>query len=248
MRRASHANSWYSGSASQLDRELSDRGSLPFKSLAREEGDIESRVQELAEQLAAMEQGLDEQHQENAAAARQALEEATEALEDARAKLDEEALPAAEESSQQGLNRMEEALERLQAVTQAEQQERREAAARQDFLRGRTTEARRELEEEIGTRAVEIVGETRGWISYELPSEMRGGVWKGRYVGQTQKWFAARFLGEDRDIDLNTDHPEFNDWRWVAIDALPGLIVPFKRPAYEAVVAELEPVVRGAVG
>ena len=108
--------------------------------------------------------------------------------------------------------------------------------------------ALRELEEEIGTRAVDIVGETRGWISYELPSEMRGGVWKGRYVGQTQKWFAARFLGEDRDIDLNTDHPEFNDWRWVAIDALPGLIVPFKRPAYEAVVAELEPVVRGAVG
>lgn len=107
--------------------------------------------------------------------------------------------------------------------------------------------ALRELEEEIGTRAVEIVGETRGWIRYDLPPEIRDGRWKGRYVGQAQKWVAARFLGRDADITLDTDHPEFSDWRWVELETLPELIVPFKRAVYEAVVAELGPIVRRAV-
>lgn len=108
--------------------------------------------------------------------------------------------------------------------------------------------ALRELEEEIGTCQVEVVGETSGWIRYDLPPELRGGRWKGRFVGQAQKWFAARFLGADSDIRLDTDHPEFSDWRWVELETVPGLIVPFKRAAYEAVVNELGPVVRGARG
>lgn len=108
--------------------------------------------------------------------------------------------------------------------------------------------ALRELEEEIGTRAVAFVGETQGWIRYDLPPEMRGGRWKGRWVGQAQKWFAARFRGRDTDIDLDTANPEFSAWRWVEIAAVPDLIVPFKRAAYEAVVAELTPVVRRALG
>ena len=108
--------------------------------------------------------------------------------------------------------------------------------------------ALRELEEEIGTCHVEIVGECGAWIRYDLPPDLRGGRWKGRFVGQAQKWFAARFLGTDADIRLDTEHPEFSDWRWVGIEELPGLIVPFKRAAYEAVVAELGPVVRAVVG
>jgi putative (di)nucleoside polyphosphate hydrolase len=108
--------------------------------------------------------------------------------------------------------------------------------------------ALRELDEEIGTRDAEIVGETRGWIRYDLPPELRGGAWQGRYLGQAQKWFAARFLGRDEDISLDTTHPEFSAWRWVELEALPGLIVPFKRAVYEAVVAELGPVVRRTVG
>lgn len=108
------------------------------------------------------------------------------------------------------------------------------------------TAALRELEEETGTRRVEIVAETVGWISYDFPADIQGRRWKGRFAGQTQKWFAARFLGADSDISLDTDHPEFSAWRWVEIDRLPGLIVPFKRAAYEAVVAELGPIVQRA--
>ena len=104
--------------------------------------------------------------------------------------------------------------------------------------------ALRELEEEIGTGNVELMAETQDWISYDLPDALAGKVWKGRYRGQTQKWFAARFLGADTEIDvLGVAHPEFDDWRWVELDELPSLIVPFKRKAYELVVAEFRGIV-----
>ncbi|MEM7169258.1 MAG: RNA pyrophosphohydrolase [Pseudomonadota bacterium] len=98
--------------------------------------------------------------------------------------------------------------------------------------------ALRELEEEIGTANAEIIGESRDWWHYDLPPELVGKVWKGRYRGQQQKWFAMRYLGSDDDIDINTEHPEFNAWKWVSIQALPDLIIPFKRRIYEKVVAE----------
>lgn len=107
--------------------------------------------------------------------------------------------------------------------------------------------ALRELEEEIGTARAEIVAETRDWLRYDLPEHLVGKVWRGRWRGQTQKWFACRFLGQDGDIDLQTRHPEFDDWRWTGLDTLAGLIVPFKRATYEAVVAELGPAVREAI-
>src|SRR5579859_1291563 len=80
--------------------------------------------------------------------------------------------------------------------------------------------ALRELEEEIGTANAEIVGQTADWLTYELPPELVGVAWKGRYRGQKQKWFALRFLGADSDIRIDTEHPEFAEWRWVGFDRL----------------------------
>lgn len=96
----------------------------------------------------------------------------------------------------------------------------------------------RELKEETGTDKADIIAESREWLSYDLPEDIADKVWKGRFRGQSQKWFCLRFIGEDSDIDINTAHPEFEDWKWVDYETLPDLIVPFKRPLYEQVVAE----------
>lgn len=96
----------------------------------------------------------------------------------------------------------------------------------------------RELHEETGIRNVRLIAASRGWLSYDLPEDLRAKVWKGRYRGQRQKWYAMRFLGKDADIDLRTHHPEFDTWRWQDVALLPELIVPFKRPLYQQVVAE----------
>ena len=96
--------------------------------------------------------------------------------------------------------------------------------------------ALRELKEEIGTAKAERLHET-DWLRYELPPDLVGHVWHGKYRGQEQKWFAARFTGADTDIDLTADkHPEFRAWRWTNLNALPDLIVPFKRELYVSVV------------
>lgn len=100
--------------------------------------------------------------------------------------------------------------------------------------------ALRELREEIGTAKAEIVAESAQWLHYDLPAPLVGKVWKGRYRGQKQRWFALRFLGEDSDIDLATEHPEFEAWRWVELDEVPALVVPFKRDTYRAVVSEFK--------
>ncbi len=104
--------------------------------------------------------------------------------------------------------------------------------------------ALRELEEEIGTAQAEFLAETEGWLTYDLPDDLVGKVWKGRYRGQTQKWFAFRFTGGDADIDINTAHPEFAEWRWVPFDRLVELIVPFKRELYRAVCSEFAALAR----
>ena len=98
--------------------------------------------------------------------------------------------------------------------------------------------ALRELKEEIGTNKAKILGESRMWLKYDLPVELTGGVWGGRYRGQRQKWFAMRFTGADRDIDLATDHPEFDAWKWIRPERLPQIIVPFKRQLYIDILAE----------
>ena len=98
--------------------------------------------------------------------------------------------------------------------------------------------ARRELLEEIGTDRVELLGESRNWLRYDLPAELVPWVWGGRFRGQEQKWFLCRFTGEDSEIDINTAEPEFADWRWIGVEELPSLIVPFKRQLYLDVVDE----------
>ena len=101
--------------------------------------------------------------------------------------------------------------------------------------------ALRELHEEIVVAAhlVEVIAPASRPLLYDLPPELLGKVWKGKYRGQEQYWFLGRFLGTDADIDLEAhDPPEFNEWKWVAPDQLPDLIVPFKREVYETLVAE----------
>lgn len=97
----------------------------------------------------------------------------------------------------------------------------------------------REVHEEIGTDKVKYLAKASAWLRYELPPELAGRVWSGRYVGQKQRWFALRFTGVDSDIDVNASRkPEFDAWRWADYEDLPTLAVWFKRSLYTAVVAE----------
>ncbi len=96
----------------------------------------------------------------------------------------------------------------------------------------------RELAEETGITRAEVVAESKDWLYYDLPADMIGTIWKGRYCGQRQKWFAMRFLGTDADVDIATEHPEFRNWRWSTLAELETMIVPFKRDLYCAVIAE----------
>ena len=99
------------------------------------------------------------------------------------------------------------------------------------------TAVMRELKEETGTDKAEIIGEMENWLTYDLPPHLVGIAFHGKYRGQRQKWFALRFLGRDSDIDLHTHEPEFAEWKWVDMDALPRMIVPFKRDTYAQVIA-----------
>ena len=98
--------------------------------------------------------------------------------------------------------------------------------------------AYRELREETGVTRdkVEFVGKTHGWVTYDLPPELLGKVWGGKYRGQRQKWFLFRFKGQDSDIRIASEHPEFSTWRWILVDEMVESIVPFKRAVYEEVI------------
>ncbi len=100
--------------------------------------------------------------------------------------------------------------------------------------------ALREMNEETGIKRdrVTLLAESREWIPYELPRSLVPKLWKGRYRGQTQKWFAFRFLGQDSEIDIRTKHPEFETWTWSARDDVLNRIVPFKRATYRKVLDE----------
>ena len=103
--------------------------------------------------------------------------------------------------------------------------------------------ALRELYEETSIRSVEHLGEIGDWLSYDIPREIVGRAWGGRYRGQTQKWYALRFIGDDSEINISSPgggghNPEFIAWKWEPMEHLPDLVVPFKRPTYERVVRE----------
>ncbi len=98
------------------------------------------------------------------------------------------------------------------------------------------TAALRELEEETGVNKVEIISTIGDWFYYDLPIDLIPKIWKGKYRGQKQKWIAIKFLGSDADINIETKYPEFCEWKWVEIQELPGLIVPFKTKMYQDIV------------
>jgi putative (di)nucleoside polyphosphate hydrolase len=99
----------------------------------------------------------------------------------------------------------------------------------------------RELYEETSIRSVSLLGEAEEWFSYDLPAPLAGQAWKGRYRGQTQRWFAFRFEGDESEINVRSPggghKPEFAEWRWERLERVPDLIVPFKREVYQQVVS-----------
>ena len=103
--------------------------------------------------------------------------------------------------------------------------------------------ALREIEEETGIAPehIELIAESPERLRYDLPEELVGKFWKGRWRGQLQNWFLCRFLGEDSDVNIATEHPEFDAWKWVEPAQLPDLIVPFKRDMYRKLVRDFAP-------
>ena len=106
----------------------------------------------------------------------------------------------------------------------------------EDFL----TAAFRELKEETSINNVEVIKEIEGMTTYELPDHLLGIIWKGKYKGQRQKWFLYEFKGGEKDINIETSHPEFSDYKWVKPDFLVPNIVPFKKAIYEKLLKEFK--------
>ena len=99
----------------------------------------------------------------------------------------------------------------------------------EDFL----TAAYRELEEETSIKNVKLIKEIDGTMTYELPDHLLGIIWKGRYKGQKQKWFLMRYLGNDNEININTNKPEFFEWKWIDLDMITDVVVDFKLEVYK---------------
>ena len=99
----------------------------------------------------------------------------------------------------------------------------------------------REMLEEIGTNKAELIKISNQWINYDIPSEtLKTLPWGHKYIGQTQKWFAFDFLGEDHDINVGTDNPEFSEWKWTRMNLIVDSIVPFKRDVYSKILEEFK--------
>ena len=99
---------------------------------------------------------------------------------------------------------------------------------------------KRELEEETSIVSIKVLKEFDQWLEYELPENLIGKIWKGKYRGQKQKWFIVRFLGKKDEININTKLPEFIEWKWINMNLLPDLIVNFKKHVYKDVLLELK--------
>jgi putative (di)nucleoside polyphosphate hydrolase len=102
---------------------------------------------------------------------------------------------------------------------------------------------KRELLEETSIKNIKVLKEFDQWLEYELPKNLVGKIWKGKYRGQKQKWFVVKFLGSDREVNIDTKNPEFIEWKWIDINLLPDLIVLFKKNVYEKVLVELKKIV-----
>ena len=109
----------------------------------------------------------------------------------------------------------------------------------EDFL----TAAYRELEEETSIKNVELIKEIEGTLTYELPENLLGIIWKGKYKGQKQKWYLMRYLGEDNEIDVKTSKPEFLDWKWLDLDMLTEVVVDFKLNVYKELKEKIKKII-----
>ena len=99
---------------------------------------------------------------------------------------------------------------------------------------------KRELFEETSIKSIEVVKEIDGFFEYELPDNLVGIIWKGKFRGQKQKWFIVKFIGNEKEINLKTKYPEFIDWKWIAPDELPNVIVDFKKNLYLSLLVKLK--------
>ena len=95
--------------------------------------------------------------------------------------------------------------------------------------------AKRELKEETSVKSVELIKELDEWFEYNLPNNLLGKVWKGKYKGQKQKWFIMKFLGNDKEINIKTKHPEFFEWKWIELDKITDVVVDFKLDVYKKI-------------
>ena len=109
----------------------------------------------------------------------------------------------------------------------------------EDFLKA----AYRELYEETSIKNVELIKELDGTITYELPDRLLGIIWKGKYKGQKQKWFLMRFVGNDKEININTKIPEFLDWKWIDIDQITEVVVDFKLHVYKELKEKIKKII-----
>ena len=109
----------------------------------------------------------------------------------------------------------------------------------EDFLKA----ALRELEEETSIKNVELIKELDGTFIYELPDRLLGIIWKGKYRGQSQKWFLMRFAGDDTEINIKTKNPEFLDWKWIELDLITDVVVDFKLNVYEEVKEKVKKII-----
>ena len=109
----------------------------------------------------------------------------------------------------------------------------------EDFL----SAMKRELCEETSIKNIKVIKILDGWYEYELPEELLGIIWKGKFRGQKQKWFVCRFIGENSEINLKTKYPEFIEWKWIKIDELPLVIVDFKKDVYKKIFEKLKKII-----
>ena len=103
--------------------------------------------------------------------------------------------------------------------------------------------AKRELKEETNIKSIKLIKELDEWITYDLPKNLLGKVWKGKYKGQKQKWFVMRFLGDEKEINIKTKHPEFFQWKWIELDKIADVVVDFKLDVYKKIKEKVKTII-----
>jgi putative (di)nucleoside polyphosphate hydrolase len=102
---------------------------------------------------------------------------------------------------------------------------------------------KRELVEETSIESIKILKEINCWLEYELPQNLLGKIWKGRFRGQKQKWFIVKFTGSEKEINLCTKYPEFMEWKWIKVDELTNVVVDFKKDVYKKLIIEIKKII-----